>query len=52
MSVATMMNVPHRICVGGGVEKVEDITRMIRARLATVLVTDDQTAIAVLEEIS
>jgi hypothetical protein len=52
MSVATMMNVPHRICVGGGVEKVEVITRMIRARLATVLVTDDQTAIAVLEEIS
>ncbi|MGV8952526.1 MAG: sugar-binding domain-containing protein [Cypionkella sp.] len=52
MSVATMMNVPHRICGGGGVEKVEAITRVIRAHLATLLVTDEQTAIAVLEEIS
>lgn len=52
MSAETMMRVPQRICVGGGLGKVDAIAGMIRARLATVLVTDEETARALLAKIS
>jgi DNA-binding transcriptional regulator LsrR (DeoR family) len=52
MSAETMMQVPQRICVGGGAEKVEAIAGMIRARLATVRVTDAETARALLAQIA
>lgn len=45
-----LLNVPRRICVGGGLPKVGAICGMLRNRLANVLVTDEATAHAVLAE--
>jgi dihydroxyacetone kinase-like protein len=50
MPMAEIMEVPQRICVGGGPEKVAAICGMIRARIANILVTDEQSAQAVLRE--
>lgn len=47
MPLDDLMNVPERICVGGGVDKIEAICALLRAKLANILVTDEATAIGV-----
>lgn len=42
------LKVPMRICVGGGMDKVEAIAAMLKGGYANVLVTDEETARAVL----
>lgn len=44
MPLDDLLAVPERICVGGGPEKVTAISAMIRAGIASVLVTDEATA--------
>ena len=44
MELDDLLNVPERICVGGGPEKVDAMCGMLHARLANVLVTDEETA--------
>lgn len=44
MPLEELRQVPERICVGGGPGKAESIRAMLRAKLATILVTDDRTA--------
>lgn len=48
MPYEDFLKVPMRICVGGGVEKVEAIRSMIKGGFASVLVTDEDTAREVL----
>ena len=38
------LEVPTRICIGGGLEKVDAIHGMLQGRYANVLITDEQTA--------
>ncbi len=47
MPFEDLMNVPERICVGGGVDKIEAICALLRAKLANILVTDEATAMGV-----
>jgi dihydroxyacetone kinase-like protein len=42
------LQVPVRLCVGGGIEKIEAVACMIRGGYANVLVTDEDTARGVL----
>ncbi|MFB2551997.1 sugar-binding transcriptional regulator [Ensifer soli] len=44
MPLEDFVNVPRRICIGGGPEKVEAILGMLKAKLATVLIVDQETA--------
>lgn len=46
MALGDLLQVPERICIGGGPEKVEAIRAMLRGGLASVLVTDEATALA------
>lgn len=48
MSVADLRAVPEKICVGGGLQKVEAIRGMLAAGLANILVTDEVTARALI----
>ncbi|WP_186386125.1 MULTISPECIES: sugar-binding transcriptional regulator [unclassified Stappia] len=48
MDEEEMCNVPERICVGGGPEKIEAIHAMLQSRLASILVTDEATALGIL----
>lgn len=43
MPLADFLQVPVRLCVGGGIEKVEAIASMIRGGYASILVTDEDT---------
>lgn len=47
MPIEDFLRVPRRICIGGGVDKVEAICGMLRGGLANVLITDQDTARAV-----
>ncbi len=48
MPVEDFLSVPTRICVGGGLSKLDAIRGMLRGGYANVLVTDEETARAVL----
>lgn len=48
MPLEELREVPQRICVGGGPGKADSVRAMLKAGLATILVTDDQTARAVM----
>jgi len=45
------MTIGERICIGGGEDKVEAMLGMLRAGLATVLITDERTAAGVMERV-
>ncbi|SHO66593.1 DNA-binding transcriptional regulator LsrR, DeoR family [Pseudoxanthobacter soli DSM 19599] len=49
MPLEDFLQVPERICIGGGMEKVAAISGMLRGRYASILVTDAGTARAVLK---
>ena len=38
------LDVPDRICVGGGPDKIEAIRAMLKGRYANILITDEDTA--------
>jgi DNA-binding transcriptional regulator LsrR (DeoR family) len=44
LTIPEIAKVPERICVAGGIEKVEAIAAVLRGGYATVLVTDEPTA--------
>jgi DNA-binding transcriptional regulator LsrR (DeoR family) len=44
MPIDDFLHVPHRICIGGGPEKIDAIQGMLQARIATILITDQGTA--------
>ncbi|WP_083531159.1 sugar-binding transcriptional regulator [Pararhizobium antarcticum] len=44
MPIEDFINVPRRICIGGGAEKITAIQGMLKAALANVLITDQDTA--------
>lgn len=44
MPIEDFIKVPQRICIGGGIEKVAAIQGMLKAALANVLITDQETA--------
>ncbi|MCB1354867.1 MAG: sugar-binding transcriptional regulator [Rhodobacteraceae bacterium] len=44
MPLEDFRRVPRRICIGGGASKFEAIRGMLRARIATILITDQTTA--------
>ncbi|CAA0108754.1 Deoxyribonucleoside regulator [Starkeya nomas] len=49
MPLEDFLKVPERICIGGGMEKVEAISGMLKGGYANILVTDAATAGAVLK---
>lgn len=49
MSYPDLIATPERICVGGGPGKAATIRAMLRANLATVLVTDEATALQLVQ---
>lgn len=52
MPLEDLRAVPERICVGGGAEKVGAICAMLRAKMANILIVDEETAQAVLAELT
>ncbi|HVY98118.1 MAG TPA: sugar-binding transcriptional regulator [Dongiaceae bacterium] len=44
LTIPEIARIPERICVAGGIEKVEAIAAVLRGGYATVLVTDEPTA--------
>jgi dihydroxyacetone kinase-like protein len=44
LTLDEIANIPERICVAGGVEKVQAIRSVLRGDYATILVTDEPTA--------
>lgn len=44
MPLEDLINVPERVCVGGGPEKVSAVIAMLRAKLANVMIMDETTA--------
>lgn len=44
MPLEKLRQVPQRLCVGGGPDKAESISAMLKAKLANILVTDEATA--------
>ncbi|MXN51006.1 sugar-binding transcriptional regulator [Shinella sp. AETb1-6] len=52
MPLDDFLNVPERLCIGGGPEKVDAIHGMLKARIATILITDQETAKAVCANLS
>lgn len=48
MPLDKLRQVPQRLCVGGGPDKAESISAMLKAKLANILVTDEATARAVI----
>lgn len=52
MPLDDMLTIPERICVGGGVEKTDAICAILRAKVATVLIVDEATALQVLKQLS
>ena len=50
MTLDELATIPERLCVAGGEDKVEAIHAMLRGRFATVLVTDEATARALLAQ--
>jgi DNA-binding transcriptional regulator LsrR (DeoR family) len=46
LTIEEIARIPERICVAGGQEKVEAIHAVLRGGYATVLVTDEETALA------
>ncbi|MBB4105530.1 sugar-binding transcriptional regulator [Allorhizobium borbori] len=51
MAFDDLHKVPARICVGGGMEKVEAICAMLKTKMANVIVIDEQTATAVYQKL-
>jgi len=51
MAFDDLQKVPTRICVGGGMEKVEAICAMLKTKIANVIVIDEQTATAVYQRL-
>ena len=49
ISLREIAKIPERICVAGGPDKVEAIDAMLRGGYATILVTDEATANALIE---
>jgi len=49
MPLKDFLQVPQRICVGGGPDKIDAIRGMLAGGLASVLVTDEQTARSVID---
>lgn len=49
LTLREIAKIPERICVAGGPDKVQAIEAMLRGGYATVLVTDEQTALALVE---
>ncbi|WP_377291167.1 sugar-binding transcriptional regulator [Rhizobium sp. SG2393] len=49
MPLEDFLSVPDRICVAGGPAKIPALEAMIRARIATILITDQDTARALAE---
>ena len=49
LTLREIAKIPERICVAGGPEKVEAIDAMLRGGYATQLVTDEVTALALVE---
>ena len=49
LTLREIAKIPERICVAGGPEKIEAIDAMLRGGYATVLVTDEATALALVE---
>lgn len=49
MDLEDLLDVPERICVGAGAEKIGAIAGMLKARLATILITDEATAQSLLD---
>lgn len=43
MPLEDLLNIPERICVGGGLEKTEAVLGMLRTHIANILVTDEST---------
>lgn len=50
MPLEDFLQVPQRICIGGGLEKVEAITGMLKGGFASILVTDAFTARRILSD--
>ncbi len=50
MPLEDFRSVRERICVAGGLDKVAALAAMIRARIATILITDQDTARALAED--
>lgn len=49
MGLDDLLNVPERICLGAGNEKIGAIAGMLKANLATILITDEATATRLVE---
>jgi dihydroxyacetone kinase-like protein len=49
LTLREIAKIPERICVAGGTDKVEAIDAMLRGGYATMLVTDETTALALVE---
>lgn len=49
MSYPDLVAIPERICVGGGPGKADTIRAMLRTNLATILVTDEATALQLVQ---
>ena len=52
MAIEDLREVPERICIGGGLKKVDAMLGMLRAGLANILVLDEQTAQALLARLA
>lgn len=51
MPIEDLRQTPERICIGGGLKKVDAMLGMLRAGLANILVLDEQTAKALLDRL-
>ena len=51
MAIEDLRQTPERICIGGGLKKVDAMLGMLRAGLANILVLDEQTAKALLDRL-
>ena len=51
LAVEDLRNVPERLCLGGGEQKLAAITGMLRAELANILIVDMTTARGLVERL-